>query len=403
MENKNISNGVKLISFSTGIQWFGWGLVEVIVPILVFKLTGSYTQSGFISSLFYISFLFTVPIAGYLADKINLKYLIISGFILYPFIGLLYFFAALKGSILLFILARFLNGIGYGISSIGRNTYFRLHNDNNVSTIFGYFYTIINLIWISGVILSIFLIKLFPQEYMFLFLTLMAIIAVLILFKLEYEPNISSKNLKQRQVNLSFEIHTSFFNHLKKLKFELRLLGIMFFFLGLMGVVLDFFMPIYAYDSGANLTKIGVIMIILAIPSLFSYYLGKIADRFKSKILINLFIFISIVMMIIPFANLFWQIVLIFLIAFGLKLLELTIEGIMTRATPKTTYGRVNGILSVINTLGYILGFMIFGIIIQKLGMQNSFILFTVISLIILVLIYRNIAKFEKIDRKVLK
>ena len=135
-----LRRGVRLITWSTSVRWFGWGLSELFIPIFILSFSTNFLEAGLISSVYELIFLLSIPIAGFLADKIKIKKLLLISLIIYVFIGLGYFLAGLTGAVIFLIVARALNGMSYCFDEVGRETYILRHSPKNrVSRIFGRF------------------------------------------------------------------------------------------------------------------------------------------------------------------------------------------------------------------------------------------------------------------------
>jgi MFS family permease len=124
---QKIDQGIRIITWATGVRWFGWGLFETLFPVFLFSFSGSFAETGFFKSIYYIFFLLAAPIAGLLADRIRATHVIILALCVYPFIGLSYFLAGFFGVSIFIVIARALNGAAYAFDVIGRHTYVRRH------------------------------------------------------------------------------------------------------------------------------------------------------------------------------------------------------------------------------------------------------------------------------------
>ncbi|PIN74537.1 hypothetical protein COV18_06565 [Candidatus Woesearchaeota archaeon CG10_big_fil_rev_8_21_14_0_10_37_12] len=127
----SIPKDIRLLSWATAIRWIGWGVFEAFIPVFLFAFANSYAETGLLSSIYNVVFLFMLPFVGLLADRVAAKSIILIGLIIYPFIGLSYFLAGATGIVLFVVIARALNGVSYAFYGIGSATYIMCHSPKN--------------------------------------------------------------------------------------------------------------------------------------------------------------------------------------------------------------------------------------------------------------------------------
>src|SRR3989339_469829 len=151
-KKEKIPEGIRILTWSTSVRWFGWGLGEAFVPIFLLSFSENFSETGLLASIYNITFFLSIPFAGYLADNIKIRSMILAGLIIYIFIGLGYFLAGATGAIIFIVIARGLNGIAYSLDQVGRESYFiRHYPEDKISKIFGKFDVITNFWWIIAV------------------------------------------------------------------------------------------------------------------------------------------------------------------------------------------------------------------------------------------------------------
>src|SRR3989339_548858 len=137
-KKEEIPKGIRLLILATSIRWIGWGLGEAFIPLFLFIFSANFLETGLLTSVFNIVFFLSIPLAGYLADNIKIKYMIIAGLMIYVLIGLGYFLAGITGAIIFVIIARGLNGLAFSLDQVGRETYIIKNSPKNkISSIIG--------------------------------------------------------------------------------------------------------------------------------------------------------------------------------------------------------------------------------------------------------------------------
>ena len=182
--NEEIPYGIRLLTTATSVRWFGWGFAETLIPVLLFSFGNSFAEAGLLKASVDITFILSLPIIGLYADKVRATTLLLISYFLYIFVGLGYFLAGVTGLVIFILLARFINGISWGLDVVARETYFRRHVvENKIATAFGYFDTVANLWWIVAAIIGIFLIKYFSISTLLLLIAPFSLISFLIILK----------------------------------------------------------------------------------------------------------------------------------------------------------------------------------------------------------------------------
>ncbi|MEJ2267744.1 MAG: MFS transporter [Nanoarchaeota archaeon] len=139
LKKEEVPKGIKKLTLSTSIRWFGWGLGEAFIPVFLLLFSVNFLEAGIFASIYHVLFFISIPLVGYLADNIKTKTMILAGLVIYVFIGMGYFLAGMTGAIIFIALSRGLNGISYSLDQIGRESYFMKNSSKKeISQIFGY-------------------------------------------------------------------------------------------------------------------------------------------------------------------------------------------------------------------------------------------------------------------------
>src|SRR3989339_179184 len=301
-KKEEIPKGIKLLILATSIRWIGWGLGEAFIPLFLFMFSANFLETGLLTSVFNIVFFLSIPLAGYLADNIKIKYMIIAGLMIYVLIGLGYFLAGITGAIIFVIIARGLNGLAFSLDQVGRETYIiRNSPKNKISSMFGKFDFITTFWWVLSVIIGFCLVKFLsvPIHWLLFFIAPCAIISALILSRLKEKKKKNNKDKKR-----ILETYTQLFNNVKNFNNELKIILFLAFIIGIISS--------------------SIFALVYATPALFGKYLGKIADKKRERIYI--FSFCSIILIfigIIVIKNYFIMLLIVFLASTIFELLSL--------------------------------------------------------------------------------
>lgn len=390
-----ISHGVRLISIATTIRWFGWGLVEAMIPIFWFTFADSYAETGFLSSIYSIVFFIALPFASVLADKISARTIILIGLCLYPAIGLGYFLAGATGLVAFIVIVRIINGAAFAFDSVGRGAYIRRHSAKaEISGTLGYFDTITNSWWLVAVLISTVLVSLFPVHWMFLAIIPTTLIAIYIISKVK-ETSHESLGVGIRE---SFRegVFVSMFKEIKEWNAGLRIFGFLSFLFGCIGPIASLFIPIAAYTEGANLQEVILLTLAIALPSAFGRPMGKFADRNSMGALLIGLALMAASIFAFALTDVYWQqLATAFGIGLAIEIAHLSVDGMATRMVSRRHYGRLSGAIEGLGNIGDLIGPIALGFMIDSLGQFKAFSFVTIIILFMFCLALLNRKKLE--------
>jgi len=392
LKKEKIYKGINQLTWSTSVRWFGWGLGEAFIPIFLLIFSANFLETGMLASVYNVVFFFSVPLAGYLADNIKIKKMILVGLILYIFIGIGYFLAGLTSAIIFIILARGLNGISYSFDQVGRESYFIRHSPKNkISKIFGKFDVITNFWWVISVIIGILLVKFIsiPIYWLLFFITPTSVISFLIVLRLK------EKERKHRKKLYLLKAYSNLFKDIKNFKMELKIVLLLSFITGILSSIIYFFVPISAYLNGDGLVNSAILALVYAIPTLFGKFLGKITDKKREGIyLISFFFIIFILGSLIFTKNYFVLLIIMFVSSMIFELISLTNKGILARFADRTHLGETDGSLNGISALGAIIGPLLFGFLLDSISPAKSYFIIIFIPVIALIISFFGAKKY---------
>lgn len=376
-----IPHGIRLLAWATTIRWAGWGFFEALLPVFLFSFSGSYAETGILQSTFDIVFLLALPFAGLLADKVPARTIIMAGLLFYPLVGIGYFLAGATGIVLFVVLARVFNALGWSLESVGRITYFMRHaGQSKIASTFGYFETLSNFWWLIAVLSGIFIIRIVPLHWLFLILIPTHLIAFFMVSRLGSDR---TEGFKQGFMEIWHEgAYLSIFREIKAWSRGLRGLGFMSFFFGFIAVVADFFIPIYTYAETGSFEKVIFITAVMAVPSLFGNILGRIADRYKTTSIIAGFAVLSLMILALASTPIYWlQVIIAFIIKAVLELIDLAADGVAVRITNPDHFGRLNSVIGEASDIGALLGPIAIGFMVEGLGVMETFVILSALTL----------------------
>jgi MFS family permease len=366
----SMPHGVRLFAWVRAIRWFGWGFGESLLPIFILSFSHTFAEAGLFSSTVEIVSLMSLPIIGMWADKVPAKRLVLWSLILYPLVGLGYLLAGIFGLAVFIVLARAVNGFTWELENVGVATYYRrVIERRNIAASFGYLDTWTNLAWIAAAIMGMFLVSFIPIHYLLFAIAPFSFIAYFIALKAPKDPMISDGEIHQ----------SSIFSYGKSLKAwrtwtaNFWLLGLIVFFSSIINAFISFFIPITAYLAGANLPMVVLLGIFGALPSLFGYILGLVADRRNRYVLIALSLFCAAIIAVwLAAIHAYWlQLVAVFLLGIILELLFVVQSSLITTLGPAHNYGKRGSAFESISTLGDLVSPLILGVALDVLGYSN--------------------------------
>lgn len=394
LQGENLPYGVRIIAWTRAIRWFGWGLGEALIPIFIFSFSNSFAEAGLFRSTVEIMGLLTLPIIGVWVDRVSAKHLILISLLLYPLVGVSYFFAGLFGMAIFIVFARGLNGFLWQLENVGIATYYRRMADSlNVGASFGYIDTWSTFVWILAALIGIIFIKLqTPIHWLLLAIAPFALFAY---FTALRAPKDKVGNGHENPKKTSFiSSYGSTMREWRTWDNHLWLLGALTFFSGIVGALMWFFIPIDAFIEGANLPMVVLLAIIGALPCLFGHRLGKLADTKNKYVLITIgLVAVAVITLgLAVFPNYVFKLIASFILGIILELFYVAQSSLITSLGSPDTYGQRGSAFESIGTLGDLVAPLLLGIGLDILGFTGIAYVITGVA-IVLAVGYRIIRK----------
>ena len=380
--NDTLPYGVRVFAWARAIRWIGWGFGEALLPVFIILFSKSFAEAGFFSSSVDIAGLISLPFIGLWADKVSAKRLILWSLILYPIVGISYFFAGIFGLALYIVIARIANGVTWELENVGIETYYRrMINSDHIAASFGYIETWSHVAWVGAALAGMILVHFMPIYYLLFLIAPFAIVAYVIALKAPKDsPKIDSKP------KLSF-VHTyaKAISEWRTWDSKLWMVSVLILFSSVLSALMYFFIPIDAYLAGANLSMVVLITVFGSIPALLSYKLGRLADvQNKYKLIaLGLFFTTIVVLGLAIFPQYWFKLLAMFLLGIVLELFYVAQSALITTLGPAETYGRRGSAFESVITLGDLSAPIILGVGLDIIGFSNVAIVIAVIALVL--------------------
>jgi len=369
LKREPLAIGLKLFAWARAIRWTGWGFGESLIPVFLFMFSATYLEAGAFRSIYELTMIATLPIAGMWADRISARKVALVAFLLYPLVGLSYFFAGLFGLAVCVLFARSLNGFLYAIEGVSMNTYYRrIAHHSRIGESFGYIDVVSNLAWIAAALIGASLVSVVPIHLLLLLTVPFSILAYFIARRVP--PDYPTKKDAHKNPTSFIHAYKTTIKEWSRWSIHSWMLAFLILFLGLIEALMWFFVPISAYLSGIEPAFVVLIMVMGAIPALFNSLLGRIADNVNNYLLISMGLLAIAILMVLMyfFPSFVFKLVVSFIISTILNLFSLVQRKMVTILGSEHSYGAREGAFSVISTLGDVLAPLAIGIVMDAFG-----------------------------------
>ncbi len=283
-------------------------MIMTLVSSYAMELGSKLTMAGTVAGIFSISALLCRPFSGYATDIFNKKTLCILSTLL---IGIAMLGYVITPNVSMFFIMRIIHGIAFGISGTANLALVSEYiPDENMGQGLGYFGLGQVMAQVVGPSIGIYIKDLFGYDMLFVIISLLTFLAAFILaffFKYDTSPVISGERKDNRKHG-----KITFSSLIAKECIVYALIGGLFS-LG-NGVVSSFLVLVGQERSIQNISIFfSVNAIVLFLMRLI---IGKVADRTKLIIMVNISLFFSAVSMIITG---FTPVFAVMMVAAGLK------------------------------------------------------------------------------------
>lgn len=367
---EHIPQSIKMLTLARSVRWFGWGLCETLIPVVLFSFSRTYAEAGFFRSVYDIVFLLSLPVVGAIADRIPAKKILLFALAVYPLIGISYFAAGAMGAAVFVVLARAINGIAWCCDSVGADTYLRrFAYDDHLSKSFGYLSALPNFLWMVAALGSLLLIPIVPIHWLFLAIVPTSIAAYFILKRAPSDKPAFGEGEKK-----TFRFVEACKN-LRQYGPKIWALAGLTFFISCLDLFGTFFFPLSMLSETNDLAKVVIVTVLFALPSAFAFWLGVYIDKVsKERFLVSVFILIALLLGVLSLIDGFlFQAIGIFILGALEVCAGLALQALVTKASTRDHYGRVSGIMAGADELGAISGPIAIGLLIDATSMHTAY------------------------------
>ena len=378
---------IRIISFSLFlfILWRGlWA--DTFFSIYVETIINNIFRVSIIGAILSLGkMIFSIPVWE-VDDHASLKSVLFLSKWVYVLTWLFYFLAGIFKAPVLLVIAVLLNGFATAALVTTYQAFIRKHSKKNIrGKVFGLYFSSINLAYVIGALVAAVLILYINLPYLFLFVSLFAILSF---FTDKQIPNLDKKKIKEFMGKDTF-LHKFFleifsFHAIKNVlatmkNYSSRLyyaLGFEFMF-NLLNYIGFIFIPIISVKNNLTLSQIALIFAVMRVPYLIDFFTGNIADNTsKRKFLFFLLLFISFLYMLLGYNEWFRSIMTItFAISLGLSLMRPVISAYVSDCANPEDEWTITGVGEFVSKLWEMVGILFFWISSALFGIQTSFIL----------------------------
>jgi MFS family permease len=171
--------------------------------------------------------------------------------------------------------------------------------------------------------------------------------------------------------------------------------GLLFltFFVGITGTVGSFIIPISEYKGGGDLTAIILLSLALGAPSLLSYALGKMADKFGLKALVAAML-IQTALLLLVGRTVHYAVVfgLTFCLSLMDNLIYFSIAEMSANKSHKENYGKLSTLLIAAGSVGALAGPILLGVLIDMKDIHFAMLVLAAASLLVLMKLFFEVS-----------
>jgi len=378
---RSIPIGIKLIVLVFFLRTLGWGFVDPFYSIYLSQFQDNYTAVGLLISLMSFSALLAIIPLMRLVDKVKETTIIADGEALYFFVIFAFMFAGYFKSLPLLAITLFFAGIAQTFVIVGTEAYIRKHNGKGKSGPFGFYVALDYFGWIIGMLIAAFTIQYYSFNTMFLFVMPSIIASFFIL------SHIHERGIKSLLTGMKKYFHTGndimcLFEDCKNVDPNMIFFLIVAFFDGFIRMFSFVFIPLFGLSINLNLRQIALLMAVMYIPYIFSFFFSVLSDRLKKMNVIATGLFIGALSFILLYFIVNEAMVIVFAAAISLSLaiIRPAYNGAITRLTPRRMLGEVTGLNNLVERFGRIVGPVAAGIIADVYGIHIAFFLIGTIA-----------------------
>ncbi len=378
---------------SISIYNLGWGFADPFFSLYLSTFSDQYTIVGLFQMLATVAGVIILIPIGNLLDRMRHSTVVNVAKTGYFVVALMYFIAGITLSIPVLVIALLINGMLGVVVWTGTTSTLRDYSDENDAALtFGFYFAAIKLTWCIGLGIALWLVWKFPIYYIFIPVMIMPLLSMIFTRGIKekhhqpFHKAIHGVVVKDKFV-LRFVQEIKGFNSEMWWMYILRFLGMS------IHIVAFVFIPLYAQSLGFSITKIGVLVIIMTIPFLFSFISAEIADHSERLRVIILGLGVSAIA--ISILSLWHDsslaiFILSFMFVAGYAIHLPSLSSVISVLTPKQFTGTGSAMATLVQALGVVVFSPIIGFVTDQYGWDTLFIgcgvMLTCVMLIVVVL-----------------
>ena len=364
------------LAFAASISMLGVGIVTSVLPARVITLSGGDASLvGLLASSFALPYIFLQVPFGNLSDRYGFKPFLLFGYFLSAASGIIFYFS---GSALPIFIGRAVQGAGEIPVWATAPALISIAYPHHKGKMIGIYTAAIYSMLALGPLLVPVMPNLFGERGGFLFFSSLCALAFIIIL-------ITQKNRKPLpgSVKESLEIKKAF-RLLKDLPVRIVLVGIALYGCG-QGLMLSIAPGWLVSVKQFGAMDIGIVFSVLYICIAGAQFLyGPLSDRYGREIFMILGLISSaIAWCLFPYAGKIASTLLLGVAAGSLGGFFVSSMAFLNEKAPDNLKGTISGAYYLFWGMGYFLGPIMFGIFGAKVGMEKSFIVFSILLLLI--------------------
>ncbi len=399
---RHLPSSIKWTVASIAVYTFGWGFADPFFSLYLNEFSDQYAVIGLYLMLATLTGALALIPLGDLLDRASHRTVITIAKAGYVLVGIGYFFAGANQSVPLLVVALLMNGAFGAAVWSGTSATLRDNSTKKNSTItFGFYTTARQLTWIIGLLLGMWLIIHYPIYYIFIPVTVMPVVSMLLGRKVKvvhHEP--LGKALQD--ILVKDKLIGRFIREMREFNGEMWLMFFFFFASYLIPVFAVHFIPLFAKAQGYSLLEIGLLVLAMNLPYLFSFIAAEIADH--SERLRNIVIGFGVSAVSLAALSIWnehsWQLMLLmFCFMAGYAIIIPSVSGVATMLTPKRYTGTSTAAIDLVIFGAAIVLSPVFGILIDTFGWNSSFLIIAITLAGLMILTVGTQHYFKKRNR----
>lgn len=378
---------IKRIVFLISVWFFAWGMIDPLWSIYLKSIVNDYALVGMLAASFHLVAMFIAIPLGQFEDSVSPLNLIRKALFVYVFTWCFYYLAGIFQSVPLLILTLFINGFASPMVIMSTRTFIKKESPQAfLSRATGLFTMVSFVSYAFGMFFNSIFNHFYSLNSMFFSISFFSFILFFLIQKVpnHWKPNkITTKTFFSYL--FSFKIYKKTWLDIRKYNFQFYHLLLLIFFIGVVEQLILIFIPLLALKLKLNFSEISILMGVMYLPYLFTFFFAEMADRYERMTVASIgLIFASAPMFFIYYStNSYLIAILSTLIALSLALINPATEGAITSMVSVQKRGEITGVQTLCRRMGMFIGPLVLGFVAENKGINFVFLLVAIISIIL--------------------